>query len=260
MIHEYRVDDFTTHLNSLDSNIKFTTKPEQEGRLPLLDACVNINEDGSTHVTMYHKHTHTDRYLNFSSNHHLQHKMSVVSTLMRRAEVKVTRPDCQREEVTLLQDALKTNGYKQWMLNVLRPKQQQRTTPTGTRHKTNVGLQGTSDALARVFKAHGVGTYHRPINTMLSILVNPEDKTHDAQQCGLVYQVECPEFPSHTSVRQAGRLIYTRMKDHLNLRNLPTAVGEHCAHEHHKIAKDSVKVLAREDIWLKRKVREATRK
>ncbi len=47
------------------------------------------------------------------------------------------------------------------------------------------------------------------------------------------------------------------MKDHLNLRNPLTAVGEHCAHEHHKITKDSVKVLAREDVWLKRKVREA---
>ena len=33
--------------------------------------------------------------------------------------------------------------------------------------------------------------------------------------------------------------------------------NEHCAHEHHKITKDSIKVLAREDIWLKRKVREA---
>ena len=40
-------------------------------------------------------------------------------------------------------------------------------------------------------------------------------------------------------------------------RNPLTAVGEHCAHEHHKITKDSVRVLAREDIWLKRKVREA---
>ena len=47
------------------------------------------------------------------------------------------------------------------------------------------------------------------------------------------------------------------MKDHLNLRNPLTAVGERCAHEHHKITKVSVKVLAREDIWLKRKVREA---
>ena len=34
-------------------------------------------------------------------------------------------------------------------------------------------------------------------------------------------------------------------------------MGEHCVHEHHKITKNSVKVLTREDIWLKRKVSEA---
>ena len=52
-------------------------------------------------------------------------------------------------------------------------------------------------------------------------------------------------------------MLATRMKDHLNLRNPLTAVGEHCVHEHHTITKDSVRVLAREDGWLKRNVREA---
>ena len=69
MIHEYHVNEFTTHLNILDTNIKFTTEPDQDGRLPFLDACVNINEDGSTGVRVYRKPTHTDQYLNFSSNH-----------------------------------------------------------------------------------------------------------------------------------------------------------------------------------------------
>ena len=145
------------------------------------------------------------------------------------------------------------------MFKVPRPKQQQSTTSTGTRPKTNAGLpymRGTSEALTRVFKAHGVGTYHRPINTIQSILVHPKDKTPDAQKCGLVYQVECPECPL-TYIGETGRMLATRMKDHLNLRNPLTAVGEHCAHEHHTITKDSVRTLAREDSWLKRKVREA---
>ena len=98
--------------------------------------------------------------------------------------------------------------------------------------------------------------HRRPINTIRSILVHPKDKTPDAQKCGLVYQVECPECPL-TYIGETGRTLAMRMKDHLNLRNPLTAVGEHCAHEHHKITKDSVKVLARGDIWLKRKVREA---
>ena len=100
---------------------------------------------------------------------------------------------------------------------------------------------------SHVFKAHGVGTYHWPINTIRSILVHPKDKTPDAQKCGLVYQVECPECPL-TYIGETGRTLATSMKDHLNLRNPLTAVGEHCAHEHHKTTKGSVKVLAREDI------------
>ena len=44
-----------------------------------------------------------------------------------------------------------------------------------------------------------------------------------------------------------GRMLATRMKDHLNLMNPLIAVGEHCAHEHHTITKDSVRVLAREE-------------
>ena len=47
------------------------------------------------------------------------------------------------------------------------------------------------------------------------------------------------------------------MKDHLNLRNPLTAVGEHCVQEYHNTTKATVRILAREDIRLKRKVREA---
>ena len=161
VIHEYHVDEFTTNLNSLDYNIKFTTEPEQDGTLRVLDACVNINEDGSTHVTVHCKLTHRDNYLNFS----LQHKRSLVGTLMRGAEVMVTRPDCRRKEMAHVHDSLKTNEYKQWMFKV--PKSKQKQSIPSTRPKINVGLpcmQGTSEALTRVFKAHGVGTYNRHIN------------------------------------------------------------------------------------------------
>ena len=95
-----------------------------------------------------------------------------------------------------------------------------------------------SEALTRVFKAHGVqqqstappGTSQRHshvcsmhmewtltigtlINTIRSILVYPKEKTPDAQKCGLVYQVECPECPL-TYIGETGRTLATMMKDH----------------------------------------------
>ena len=47
-----------------------------------------------------------------------------------------------------------------------------------------------------------------------------------------------------TDLCEIRRTLAPMMKDHLNLRNPLTAVGEHCAHEHHKITKNSVRVLA----------------
>ena len=65
-----------------------------------------------------------------------------------------------------------------------------------------------------------------------------------------------PRMPL-TYIGETDRTLATRMKYHLNLRNPLTAVGEQRVHKHHKITEDSAKVLATEDVWLMRKVREA---
>lgn len=46
-------------------------------------------------------------------------------------------------------------------------------------------VHGLSEKLTNIFHSHGVGTYHKPYNTIRSLLVHPKDKTPDCNKCGV---------------------------------------------------------------------------
>ena len=97
VLHMNLIEEFTNHINSLNPQIKFTIE-EQDGRLPFRDICINVNNGGTLRTTIYRKTTHTDQYLDWKSNHHLEHKRFVVRTLLRRAETVVfDLSDCEEE-------------------------------------------------------------------------------------------------------------------------------------------------------------------
>ncbi|XP_070546056.1 uncharacterized protein [Ptychodera flava] len=163
------VDEFSQHLNSIDPHIKFTSEQEQDRRLPFLDTCIHINDDGSTKVTVYRKPTHTDQYLNLKSNHHLEHKRSVVRTLFHRALSIVTETQDKQKEIEHVKRALKTNEYPEWMFRIPRKKDKIKDTDKSKKIKINVGIpyvSGTSRVLQRAFKSHGINMNHRPFNSM----------------------------------------------------------------------------------------------
>ena len=62
------LESFLYLLNSLDPKLKFTQELEVERRLPFLDVLVHRN-DTCFQFRVFRKPTHSDRYLNYSSNH-----------------------------------------------------------------------------------------------------------------------------------------------------------------------------------------------
>ena len=180
-LHEYDKDNFTNHLNSRDPYIQFTIEPETDGKLPFLDACANVKEDGTTKVTIYRKPTHTDLYLNFDFNHHLEHKRSVVRTLFHWTRTVITEDQDKETEMKHLRSVLQNNNYKPWIFK----------TPLGTTHKhkgmakkggSSISvplpyMQEVSEQLTHVFRKQGVGTYHKPVNTIRQQLVHPKNST-----------------------------------------------------------------------------------
>ena len=90
---------FTEYLNTVDPDIKWTSEGETitevvttddgedqetkiERSLAFLDTLSVVDERGRITTRVYRMGTHTDQYLNYQSNHPLEHKRGVVNTLM----------------------------------------------------------------------------------------------------------------------------------------------------------------------------------
>ena len=104
------INKIQRHLNSIDPCIKFTTElPETDG-LPFLDALTKPNPN-SIESSMYRKPTHTDRYLDYNSNHPISAKLSVIHTLIHRAKQVCSTPEVLVKEIDHLHKVLQNNHY-----------------------------------------------------------------------------------------------------------------------------------------------------
>ena len=81
---------FHDHLNGISSFIKFTYELKVEGELPFLDVLVTRQHSGALTTTIYHKPTHTNRYLQFTSHHPRHHKLSVARSLRNSLNTHIT--------------------------------------------------------------------------------------------------------------------------------------------------------------------------
>ena len=66
---ENEIDVFLQHLNSIEPSIQFTVEGETDRKLAFLDTCVHRTIEGKLETDVYHKPTHTDKYLSFNLHH-----------------------------------------------------------------------------------------------------------------------------------------------------------------------------------------------
>lgn len=106
-----QVDEFHSHLNSINPRIKFIIEIESEGSIAFLNTNTTRQEDGSITVSVYKKATNTDRCFDFKSHHQPQDKHSVVRTLMNRAKNIPSTGDEVTRETKRVAKALAANKY-----------------------------------------------------------------------------------------------------------------------------------------------------
>ena len=253
------IEEFTTHINGMDTNIKFTREEAVENKLAFLDTWVVQDDNGNIKTLVYRKPTHTDQYLAFESNHHLAHKKSVVRSLVHRAHVVVSGEEDRKLEIERVYAVLRENGYKEWTFKPPRPKKQKKESTGAKKGGASYTLpyvQGVSEQLSKIFKNHDINTYFKPYNTIREQLVHPKDPVPPGKKCGVIYKIACNDC-EEIYVGETSRALGTRLKEHLRTKGSITAVGEHIKASGHSISLDSCSILGREDKFWRRKVHES---
>ena len=105
-----QVNKFQENLNSIDLDIKFTIELPGTDGLPFLDTLPKPTPN-SIESTAYRKPTHTDRYLDYNSNHPISAKQSVIYTIIHRAKQVCSTPEFLTKEMDHLQKVLQDNHY-----------------------------------------------------------------------------------------------------------------------------------------------------
>ena len=281
-------ETLTEHLNIQDpcGMIKFTNEEMQEQKLPFLDVKLIVNNDGSLRLQIYRKPTHTDQYLMFDSHHPLEHKLSVIRTLLSRKDEIVTEESDRTEEERHVKSVLKTCKYPDWAIDRVEKelrdkkqgKQKQKPEKPEQQHRGQVILpyiSGVTEKIRRSMKKRGIQCPARPHQTIRKMVVHPKDKIEDTDKCGVVYHLECQSCPQ-VYIEETGRKLSIREKEHReetdkvtsrrktrstsiseDTSEFKSAISEHCRKHNHIMKWDSLKVIDREDNRYRRWVKES---
>ena len=180
------LDNFLDYVNNAEPTIKFTLEIESNNQLPFLD--VLIEKSNNIFVTsVYRKKTHTNRYLNFQSNHQNSIKKGIIKSLHDRAKSISSDQQIFNNEVHHIKNVLQLNSYpKNFVDRTIhrienKQGQPQQNQPSIT---TNIipYIPGISEKIKRVGDKFQVKTVFKTENTMRSILTQTKPKRKNNRQ------------------------------------------------------------------------------
>jgi hypothetical protein len=252
---------FFEHLNGISENIKFTMELEENNNIPFLDVLMTRKQDGTVGHKVFRKKTHTDSYLHANSHHHPSQKMGVLNTMATRA-ARISDKDHLKEEIDHLTKVFKNIGYRDRDIKKAMDKKDKR---THTQNDQNPNLKaflpyirGVTDKIAKVLKRKEIKISFKPLITIRQRMNSVKDPI-DQQQGKGIYKVSFSCGKCY--IGETGRSFQVRIKEHeadiRKERTHTSALVEHSLKTKHHVCLEDTKILAKEDHYYKRCVREA---
>ena len=194
-------DVFFHHINSLDTNIKFTAETTKaDESIPFLDTLITPQRDGSLQTEVYRKPTHTNQYLQWDSHHAISNKYSVISSLLHRAKDICSNKQSLEEEQKQIQEALQTCKYPVWAINRMKIKtnsprnknnNKQDNRPMYKNFVTVPYNGGLSETFKNICKRYGIQFHFKSGKAIKDELVTPKDQDHITKKSGIIYRYKC---------------------------------------------------------------------
>jgi hypothetical protein len=217
-------------------------------------------------MQVYRKPTHTDRYLDFSSNNPIEHKRAVAATLFHRALTVPTKENDKETEVKHVKTALLMNGYpKKFLRNQLSrvtKKVQSHPQPdTEPSNRRALGftvlpyIRGVTERVKRVLTKANIQVAVSSRNTLRHKLDRLKDPIEQDKERCVVYKIPCAECDSvyvgQTSVARKTR-VAQHEADYRHKRKQKSELIEHHLQTGHAVNFSQALTLHHEDDYRKR--------
>ena len=214
-----KIQQVLTAINAINNSIQFTVEKEQNSSLNFLDLNITRNDLGNLSFGIHRKPTHTEKYLNYNSSHPLEHKNSVIRSLMHRAD-NLCDEDKKTEEFNHIKQVLQTNQYPMKQINKISQKtlnrrtdRQVTSTNPNLRYVSVPYIPGISERVSHIFRKFDIKIAHKPTNTIKNKICHLKDKRKNLDKAGVVYQVDCNDCQAKY-IGETGRQTRDRMKEH----------------------------------------------
>ena len=106
-----KIEEVLTRFNNYHDRLQFTYEIENEhNSINFFNLSIIKNEDNSIKTNWFRKNTYSGRFLNYFSNHPLQHKIGIIKNLVDSA-ILFADKSFHNENLDIIKNYLELNNY-----------------------------------------------------------------------------------------------------------------------------------------------------
>ena len=205
------------------------------------------------YTSVFRKPIHTNRYMNFESNHPICHKRSVAMSLVNCAKLLPSDEISKQQELQCVFGALRMNGYpgrfvREWMMS------QSVIEPSNNHCIIIPYVRGVSERISKILKVFNVKVFYKAFCKLTSFFQIPKDSVPFDMIRGVVYHLNCLDCASlYVGQTKKSMNSFGQHKAACRLTQAEkSAWAEHSIRSDHRIDWQHPNILARQPSWRKR--------